>query len=162
MTDHVSTEHEGKKQTKISSLFFTPKKATVHERKKLFECDVCSAEFTDETSLNDNCSKEHEGKKQTKSSSFFTPKNATNVHETKKPFKCDVCSAEFTEFTFLTGHVSTEHEESKHEEGVQICHKCPQLATHFCKTCEIKLCKFCIIKHYQNTNFTKNHEMVPI
>ena len=68
---------------------------------------------------------------------------------------CYFCSAEFTEFTFLTDHVSTEHEESKHEEGVQICHKCPQFATHFCETCENKLCKFCIIKHYQNTNFTK-------
>jgi len=105
-----------------ANLFFTPKKATVHESKKLFECDVCSAEFADETSLNDHCSKEHEEKKQTTISSFFTPKNATNVHETKKPFTCDVCSAEFTEFTFLTDHVSTEHDESKHEEGIQICH----------------------------------------
>ena len=61
------------------------------KEKKLFECDVCSAEFTDETSLSDHFSKEHEGKKQTKiSSSFFTPKNAKNVHETKKPFKCDI------------------------------------------------------------------------
>ena len=63
MTDHVSTKHERKKQTKISSLFFTPKKAAVHERKKLFECNVCSAEFTDETSLSDHFSKEHERKK---------------------------------------------------------------------------------------------------
>ena len=24
------------------------------------------------------------------------------------------------------------------------------------------LCKFCIIDHYRNTNFTKNHDMIPL
>ena len=73
------------KQTKISNLFFTPKKATkVHERKKPFKCDLCSAEFTNEIILIDHVSTEHEGKKQTKISSlFFTSKKAT-VHERKK------------------------------------------------------------------------------
>ena len=48
-------------------LFFTPKKATkVHERKKPFKCDLCSAGFTDEIILTDHVSTEHEGKKQNK------------------------------------------------------------------------------------------------
>jgi hypothetical protein len=81
----------------------------------------------------------------------------------KKTFECEVCNAEFTEKTlFIVDHVSAEHEGNKHDEGVQMCHKCSQLATHFCKTCQNNLCKFCIVKHYQNINFTKNHEMVPI
>ena len=52
--------------------------------------------------------------------------------------------------------------EAVHDLGVQICHKCSLLATHFCKTCQDNLCKVCIIKHYQNTNFTKNHDILPI
>ena len=100
--------------------------------------------------------KYHEPKKRKISNLFFTPKKkCTKVHENQKQFECDICDAKFKDEAFLTHHFSTEHEGNKHDEGVQICHKCPHLATHFCKTCENKLCKFCIIKHYQNTNFTK-------
>ena len=40
---------------------------------------------------------------------------------------------------------------------------CEDLATHHCKSgdCYI-LCKFCIIDHYKNTAFTKDHDMQPI
>ena len=46
--------------------------------------------------------------------------------------------------------------------GVPICHKCVKLATHFCKTCNHNLCKHCIINHYRNKYFTKDHEMLPL
>ena len=29
-------------------------------------------------------------------------------------------------------------------------------------SCDQNLCKFCIIDHYRNTNFTKNHDMIPL
>ena len=41
-----------------------------------------------------------------------------------------------------------------------MCYSCEKPATHFCKTCDQNLCKFCIIDHYRNTNFTKNHDMI--
>ena len=31
-----------------------------------------------------------------------------------------------------------------------------------CKKCDRNLCKFCIIGHYKNTAFTKDHDMGPI
>ena len=88
--------------------------------------------------------------------------NARKSPEKKKPYQCDICHARFTENELFIDHLSSVHEGNKHDEGIQMCHKCSQLATHFCKTCQNKLCKFCIIKHYSNTEFTKDHEMVPI
>ena len=29
-------------------------------------------------------------------------------------------------------------------------------------SCDQNLCKFCITDHYRNTNFTKNHDMIPL
>ena len=45
---------------------------------------------------------------------------------------------------------------------IKICGKCEKVATHFCQTCNDNLCKFCIIDHYKNPDFTKDHEMIPI
>ena len=53
-------------------------------------------------------------------------------------------------------------EESSHDLAVVICHKCEKLATHFCRNCDQNLCKFCIIDHYKNKNFIKDHEMIPL
>ena len=52
--------------------------------------------------------------------------------------------------------------QSNHDDFIKICGKCEKVATHFCQTCNENLCKFCIIDHYKNTEFTKNHEMIPI
>ena len=52
-------------------------------------------------------------------------------------------------------------EESSHDLAVVIC-KCEKLATHFCRSCDQNLCKFCIIDHYKNKNFIKDHEMIPL
>ena len=48
------------------------------------------------------------------------------------------------------------------DDFIKICGKCEKIATHFCQTCNENLCKFCIIDHYKNPDFTKNHEMIPI
>ncbi len=61
----------------------------VHERKKLFKCDVCDSRFTDKKKL-----KVH----------------ITLVHERKKLFKCDVCDEFFTQKTNLKTHTLTIHQ----------------------------------------------------
>ena len=45
-----------------------------------------------------------------------------------------------------------------------LCEKCDEsrLATHFCNTCGHNLCKYCIIDHYKNSTFIKDHDMVPL
>ena len=45
--------------------------------------------------------------------------------------------------------------QSNHDDFIKICGKCEKVATHFCQTCNENLCKFCIIDHYKNTEFTK-------
>ena len=52
--------------------------------------------------------------------------------------------------------------QSSHDDFIKICGKCEKVATHFCQTCNENLCKFCIIDHYKNPKFTKDHEMIPI
>jgi hypothetical protein len=52
--------------------------------------------------------------------------------------------------------------QSSHDDFIKICGKCEKVATHFCQTCNENLCKFCIIDHYKNPDFTKDHEMIPI
>ena len=47
---------------------------------------------------------------------------------------------------------------SAYEELIAFYNGCENLTTHHCKTCDSNLCKFCIIDHYKNTAFTKNHE----
>ena len=47
---------------------------------------------------------------------------------------------------------------SAYEEVISFYNGCENLTTHHCKTCDSNLCKFCIIDHYKNTEFTKNHE----
>ena len=47
---------------------------------------------------------------------------------------------------------------SVYEEVIAFYNGCENLTTHHCKTCQSNLCKFCIIDHYKNTAFTKNHE----
>ena len=44
---------------------------------------------------------------------------------------------------------------SNHDDFIKICGKCEKVATHFCQTCNDNLCKFCIIDHYKNPDFTK-------
>ena len=52
--------------------------------------------------------------------------------------------------------------QSSHDDFIKICGKCEKVATHFCQTFNENLCKFCIIDHYKNPDFTKDHEMIPI
>ena len=52
--------------------------------------------------------------------------------------------------------------QTSHDDFIKICGKCEKVATHFCQTCNENLCKFCIIDHYKNPDFTKDHEMIPI
>ena len=52
--------------------------------------------------------------------------------------------------------------QSSHDDFIKICSTFEKVATHFCQTCNENLCKFCIIDHYKNTDFTKDHEMIPI
>ena len=47
---------------------------------------------------------------------------------------------------------------SAYEEVIAFYNGCENLTTHHCKTCQSNLCKFCIIDHYKNTAFSKNHE----
>ena len=57
---------------------------------------------------------------------------------------------------------SDQSNQSAHNDYMIMCHSCEKPATHFCKSCDQNLCKFCIIDHYRNTNFTKNHDMIPL
>ena len=52
--------------------------------------------------------------------------------------------------------------QTSHDDFIKICGNFEKVATHFCQTCNENLCKFCIIDHYKNPNFTKDHEMIPI
>ena len=52
--------------------------------------------------------------------------------------------------------------QSNHDAFIKIWGKCEKVAIHFCQTCNDNLYKFCIIDHYKNPDFTKNHEMIPI
>ena len=47
---------------------------------------------------------------------------------------------------------------SAYEEVIAFYNGCENLTTHHCKTCQSNLCKVCIIDHYKNTAFSKNHE----
>ena len=88
-----------------------------------------------------------------------------SVHEGKKPFKCEICDDQFELKHELNEHIASVHEEenqSAHNDCMMMCHICKKPATHFCKSCDQNLCKFCIIDHYRNTNFTKNHDMIPL
>ena len=88
-----------------------------------------------------------------------------SVHEGKKPFKCEICDDQFELKHELNEHIASVHEEenqSAHNDCMIMCHSCEKPATHFCKSCDQNLCKFCIIDHYRNTNFTKNHDMIPL
>ena len=44
----------------------------------------------------------------------------------------------------------TDNDLSHHNDGMIMCHGCEIPATHFCKSCNQNLCKFCIINHYKN------------
>ena len=50
--------------------------ASIHEREKSFECDMCQSKFTLKGSL-----KVH----------------ITTVHEGDKPLKCDMCNSKFSQ-----------------------------------------------------------------
>ena len=52
--------------------------------------------------------------------------------------------------------------QTSHDDFIKIWGKCEKVATHFCQTCNENLCKFCIIDHCKNPDFTKDHEMIPI
>ena len=58
--------------------------------------------------------------------------------------------------------IDDSQKKSAHEEVIAFCNVCENLATHHCKICYRNLCKFCIIDHYKNTAFTKDHDMEPI
>ena len=49
--------------SKVTYFSFLKKATKVHERKKPFKCDLCSAEFTDEINLTDHVSTKHERKR---------------------------------------------------------------------------------------------------
>ena len=54
-------------------------------------------------------------------------------------------------------------ESNKLDQQISMCDKCKMMeATHFCKDCKHNLCKLCIIDHYKNSDFKKDHEMLPL
>ena len=58
------------------------------DRKKPFQCDICSVYFTKKNNLNGHIA---------------------SVHEGKKPFKCDTCDASFTSKQNLNKHIVSAH-----------------------------------------------------
>ena len=54
----------------------------------------------------------------------------------------------------------SDSDDSNDNDYMIMCHSCEKPATHFCKSCDQNLCKFCIIDHYRYTNFTKNLDMI--
>ena len=54
--------------------------------------------------------------------------------------------------------------ESSHEHTVNFCGlpNYDLLATFSCKSCNENVCKSCIIKHYKNKDFIKDHDMIPL
>ena len=80
-------------------------------------------------------------------------KHISSVHEGKKP-QCKTTNEVEKSLDF-------EVEASSHENALKLCN-CEELATFFCKTCDENLCKLCIIIHYKNKEFKKDHDMIPI
>ena len=73
-------------------ILYLPKKnvkrshfASIHEREKHFECDMCQSKFKQRGSL-----KAH----------------ITSVHEGNKSFKCDMCDSKFSQKGKLRAHVT--------------------------------------------------------
>ena len=116
--------------------------ASVHTERNHFKCSFCKAKFDQMPDLNEHIS---------------------SVHEGKKPFKCEICDDQFELKHELNEHIASIHEEenqSARNDCMIICHSFENPATHFSNSCDQNLCKFCIIDHYRNTNFTKNYGMI--
>ena len=58
---------------------------------KLFKCDICDANFTQQPNLKQHIESDNEG---------------------KKPFKCDMCEASFAFKHHLQGHIASVHEKN--------------------------------------------------
>ena len=111
---------------------------------------------------------QEKSKKQQDISKFFTnkvsEKQATDINSSKiaSLFAKQTTKNKVAEKKIeLNKSLVVDIEESSHDLAVVIC-KCEKLATHFCRSCDQNLCKFCIIDHYKNKNFIKDHEMIPL
>ena len=107
-----------------------------------------------------------------------------SVHKGEQKLKCKICHISFELKIELNQHISSVHDGcitmvnnetlnheknviidndlSPHNDGMIMCHGCEIPATHFCKSCNQSLCKFCILNHYKNTTFTKNHDIISL
>ena len=90
-----------------------------------------------------------------------------SVHKGEQKLKCKICHISFELKIELNQHISSVHDGcitmvnnetlnhektviidndlSPHNDGMIMCHGCEIPATHFCKSCNQNLCKFCII-----------------
>ena len=94
-----------------------------------------------------------------------TMSDSDNINERKRKTSLMRVATVRNKYLMLNEHIASVHEEenqSAHNDCMIMCHSCEKPATHFCKSCDQNLCKFCIIDHYRNTNFTKNHDMIPL
>ena len=64
------------------------KRASVHEEKKPFKCDICDYRCSYKGSMN---------------------RHVSSVHEEKKPFKCDICDYSFSQKSVMKSHVESVH-----------------------------------------------------
>ena len=93
------------------------------EKKKKFECSICSKFLMTKATLTRHIAQVHEGKKPNKCNicdKSFPQKSALNshvasVHERKKPFKCNVCDGTFAREGNLNQHVAKIHEVQMNE-----------------------------------------------
>ena len=101
--------------------------SNVHEKKKLFTCYICSAEFDDKFLMTKHVTFAHEDIEKGSIICHCCPKRFmtidemknhasivhnvnVGVHKRKKPYKCSFCHAKFNDQDEMNDHISIVHE----------------------------------------------------
>ena len=162
LKNHVSTVHEGKKPAKTklkkhtelgtSRMIkckicefhgltgdFKRHMAEVHEKKRLFKCDICMMDFTRKSHMKNHVRRVHEKKKLFKpykceicSKMYAVPSDlrlhVATIHEGKKPYSCKECTEMFASKQALLAHTRRKHT----PEGISE----ERLKKFYCQICE--------------------------
>ena len=100
-------------------------------RKNLFNCLLCTAQFNKKLFLTEHIEQVHDGKKIkcVVCDIAFTNKTNLNthiasVHEKKKPFECTDCQIKFTAKASLKQHIDRIHLKKKPDIQCSLCDYC--------------------------------------
>ena len=152
--------------------------SSVHEKRNLYNCDICNLGFNQVEEMRTHVSSVHERKKYTLQCSLcdkiFTDQKTLKthciaVHGEEKPFKCTVCTKKFSFEKNLKLHI-VHHDRNKQQK----CDKCNEtlpnleklrehmVKVHFfdcnqCKFMQIFPSKEALKTHIENVHEGKNH-----